>query len=283
MTSRNNSGMHTIFSIEDWPYQHWQALLLDYSHSRARQPGPLTCLVSSLARPHRPRANWFYTPSWSHHPITHDYYRAYNKPAAITDWIRRAPPKEDVVLILDPDCVFLSPLAIHVTRWHPVGQRIYTMAPIEHLLRKHCAWPERIQHVGVPLLLHRDDLAIVAPRWLAKTEALRNDLRLRSRLGWVAEMWGYCLAAAELGLTHRLLDIQSSLDDEDDRAVVHYWYEIKASDGRWSWGKRSYRPWERVSDPPPGTPSATVALIRILNEAVEAFTHEEAALPTAIR
>lgn len=81
-------------------------------------------------------------------------------------------------------------------------------------VKKHCLRPELVQGVGVPLLIHRDDLVAVAPLWLKRTEQIRADTISRALVGWTAEMRGYAFAAAELGLLHTTHDLACvSLDD----------------------------------------------------------------------
>ena len=43
------------------------------------------------------------------------------------------------------------------------------------------------------------------PLWIDKTEDIRNDPTSRELLGggWIADMWGYTIAAAEMGLRHK--------------------------------------------------------------------------------
>lgn len=284
--------VHTVFSIENAPYQRWQAELLAFSHARAGQEGPLTCLVSGRhdLRPVLPRT--FFTDSFCPHPRTRDGYSAYNKPAALGAWIREEPPDEEAVLIVDPDCVFLHPVDARVERGRPIATPIFYMDfrcgrnpvtppcarepsavmdwPVFHkLVARHCAQPERVQGVGIPTLIHRDDLEAIAPAWLRKTEEIREDRELRDGVGWIAEMWGYCIAAAEAGLEHELRDLGCfATEDRDDVPLVHYCYDARHPSGSWTWAKRAYRPWARVPDPPPGTPRAGVALARALNELV---------------
>ena len=110
-----------------------------------------------------------------------------------------------MILHLDPDCVFLAPVSLLVTRGRPTAQYVWYLDQVEtygDLIRRHCLQPALMQPVGIPTVIHRDDLAQLAPRWLAKTEHLRADPEAVAAWGWVCETWAYCLAAAELGLRH---------------------------------------------------------------------------------
>jgi hypothetical protein len=285
--------VHTVFSIGNNAYQRWQARLLAYSHRRAGQPGPLTCLVSGLHDQAPVIGRDFFTRNYFPHPVTGDRYAAYNKPAALLAWLQSAPPREETILLVDPDCVFLAATVGEAERGRPVAQPVFYMnargrpnpvtppagqhpvlhidwTPVEAAVAKYCRRPGRVQGVGIPTLIHRDDLAALAPLWLAKTEMIRGDPELRDGVGWVAEMWGYCLAAAERGLAHEERDLACfATEDRDDLPLVHYCYDVRDRAGRWTWGKRSYRPWTRVPEPSADVPRAGRALLRILNEFVE--------------
>ncbi len=285
--------MHTVFSIGNNLYQRWQARLLAYSHRRAGQPGPLTCLVSGLRNRDPVIDADFFTRNYFPHPVTGDRYAAYNKPAALMAWLRQAPPDEETILLVDPDCIFLHTLDSRPERGRPVAQPVFYMnlrqrpaaaqppagrepvlendwALVDALLNKHCRRPEQVQGVGIPTLIHRDDLAALAPLWLAKTEMIRNDPDLRDRVGWIAEMWAYCLAAADLGLEHEERDLACfATEERDDLPLVHYCFDLRDRDGAWTWGKRSYQPWTRVPDPPADVPRSGQALIHVLNAFVE--------------
>jgi len=116
-------------------------------------------------------------------------------------------------------------------------------------------------------LIHHEDLAALAPLWLQKTEEIRSDPRGRELAGWIADMWGYAFAAAEMGLRHGLQELaQGQMENRVDHPLVHYSYSSSDARGRWMWDKRTYRPWEPVPDRPIETPLATVALFDILNE-----------------
>jgi hypothetical protein len=265
------SSIRTVFSVDGSRYQRWQAELLAYSHRRVHQPGPLTRLWSATKHPTPFPGDTFRATPWSPHPLTSDDYTPFNKPAAIQQWLTETRPEEPSILLVDPDCVFLAPVRENVDPGRPISQPVsymYTNGdPGRALVARHCRRPGNVQGTGLPTLIHRDDLTVLAPLWLAKTEAIRSDPVSRELAGWTAEMWGYMFAAAELGLSHELRDLCVwSTDNEANRPLLHYCYEAKDATGTWRWDKRIYQPWEPVSPPPPGTPKAAVALIDLLNE-----------------
>jgi peptidyl serine alpha-galactosyltransferase len=269
--------IHTVFSVGGSLYQRWQADLLAYSHRKVRQPGPLTRLLSSYEQPSPFAGRTFCTAPFSPHPVSGDDYTPYNKPRGMLAWLQEAPPEEEAVLILDPDCIFLEPLTGSVRRGRPLAHPIDFLNPAQHaqLVERHCSTPELVDGVGVPILIHRDDLAALAPLWLKKTEEIRDDPVGRNLVGWVAEMWGYTTAAAELGLRHTKRELQRvQTEDRADLPIVHYAYSSSDAEKRWTWDKRTYKPWERVPDPPDEIPQASRVLVELLNEWVAKQGHQ---------
>ncbi len=261
--------VHTVFSVDGSLYHRWQADLLAYSHWKVRQAGPLTRLWSDQSQPSAFEGQTFQTMSYCPHPMSGDYYPPFNKPMALLTWLENASPIEEAVLLLDPDCIFVTPCSLSVKRGEPVAQPIGYLNPLENveLVKRHGCKPESVQPVGIPMLIHRDDLAVLTPFWVENTEAIRSDPISRQLAGWTAEMWAYVFATARLGLRHQLCDLARwQMEDQTDLPFIHYCYSSSNMDGQWQWDKRTYRPWEQVPDPPPNTPLATVALISILNE-----------------
>ena len=233
------------------------------------QEGPLTRLWSGDGRPTAFLGDTFLATPYSPHPVSRDDYAPYNKPSAVLEWLRRCPPPEEWLLLLDPDCVFVAPVNAEARRGEPIAQPVSYMRPeeVRGLVRRHCRRPALVRGIGIPVVIHREDLSATAGLWLEKTEAIRDDRLGRDQVGWTAEMWGYAFATAELGLRHQLLPLaRFSTEDHSDRPLIHYCYAAADPEGRWSWDKRRYRPWQCVDDPPPSTPRATSTLVGIVND-----------------
>ncbi|MBA0858411.1 hypothetical protein Goshw_025796, partial [Gossypium schwendimanii] len=108
-------------------------------------------------------------------------YPAINKPAGIVHWLKHSKDAQstDWVVILDADMI----------------------------LREH---PELCDKVGGLLAMHIDDLRVLAPLWLSKTEEVREDrahwgTNITGDIygtGWISEMYGYSFGAAEPILLH---------------------------------------------------------------------------------
>jgi peptidyl serine alpha-galactosyltransferase len=279
--SGTKSEVHTVFSVDGSLYQRWQADLLAYSHRKVGQPGPLTRLFSSDGPPTRFAGRTFHTRSFCPHPATGDFYPPYNRIMALKDWLSEDPPAEEVILLVEPDCVFMSPLTGElVSRGHPVSHPIGYMDPLPmaELVDRHCSRPELVDVAGIPtVLIHRNDLRELVPLWIEKTENIRHDPRSLELLGggWVADMWGYTCAAAEMGLRHELRALaRVQGEDRADLPIIHYCYASSTAEHDWHWDKRHYRPWERVLDPPDEVPGVDKALIGLLNEWVAMPEHQ---------
>lgn len=263
--------VHTVFSVDDSLYLRWQAELLAYSHAKVGQPGPLTRLYSARSTPPPFAGQTFITEPFSPHPRTNDDYPIYNKVGALASWVTLSPPAEESLLVLDPDCIFLTPFDEPAERGRPLAQFIHYMNPRHprhvELIKRHGYKPELVQAIGIPLLLHRDDAKELFPLWMEKTEAIRDDPMSCELAGWIADMWGYAFAAADLGLRHQLRRLcRWEIEDVADLPIIHYCYESKNAHGDWEWDKRTYQPWQPVAEPPYDTPMAGATLISLLNE-----------------
>src|SRR5215469_5650674 len=101
--------IHTVFSVDGSLYQRWQADLLAYSHRKVNQPGPLTRLYSAWGEPPAFAGQTFQTMPYCPHPMSKDDYLPYNRIMALLTWLKQSPPSEETLLLLDPDCIFLTP------------------------------------------------------------------------------------------------------------------------------------------------------------------------------
>jgi heme exporter protein D len=121
--------------------------------------------------------------------------------------------------------------------------------------------------VGGVLMMHIDDLRLLAPYWLHKTEEVRSDKAHWSTNitgdiygeGWISEMYGYSFGAAEIKLRHlKRSDIMmypgSSVPSFSPR-VLHY--GLKFEVGNWHFDKAEWREqdmtntcWQYFPNPP---------------------------------
>jgi hypothetical protein len=206
--------------------------------------------------------------------MTGDHYPPYNRILSLASWIKHSPPQEETLMLIDPDCIFLTAYDEPVERGQPIAQPISYMDPTipdnAALLKRHGYKPEAVQAIGIPTLIHQDDLRALLPLWAEHTQAIRNDPISYELVNWIAEMWGYVFAAAQSGLRYELRDLAVwQMDHRTDLPFIHYCYSSENAQKQWQWSKRTYKPWEPVPEPPHDTPQATVALISLLNEFAE--------------
>lgn len=121
--------------------------------------------------------------------------------------------------MLDADMTIrkaIDPIALGAARGKPVGADYeYLVGCYNELVHRHV--PEHVeycQQVGGIIVMHRDDLRAVAPRWLHFTEQVRHDPEAWRLSGdsfvtkggkpWISEMYGYAFACAEAHLEHQV-------------------------------------------------------------------------------
>lgn len=255
--------IYTVFSTTDTPYMNWQSDLLEYSWKEAGQPGELIRLVGTYnpeSLPTHTHARVFRTWPWDVHPITGDHYPVYNKPASFSQWLSQEQP-EGTVLLIDPDCVFRSPIIQEVKEGYPVAQEWVNfhqnikLFPPEmnatfEVLKRFCRKNlNLVKGVMIPTLIHTKDLKRIIGRWLELTALIRQGARRSNgKPLWESDMFGYVIAAAEFGLIHEPgnLGICTNWLPEDapNSPMIHYCQSIKSTNDEIMWDKKKYRPWE---------------------------------------
>jgi hypothetical protein len=245
------------------------------------QPGKLTNLIAASEQDGPPigyEANCFYTQQMKYNRLTGDHYPALNKPNSLVEYIACTNPVDEVLHILDPDMVYVQQLVGSVSLGQPIADIWSFMDPqkpvnrtvAERFCRKNRG---QIQPIGIPLLIHREDLQLFVVRWRDLTIDMRADQATLKDIGWVCEMVACAIAAAEAGVQFSLTVNQRFLfEDFVDKPLIHYTHDMVSRTTDWSWGKRDYRPWDSIMPPPPDVPKAGKIFCKILQEAIEEFT-----------
>jgi len=271
--------MRVIFSCENTAYMRWQAELLHHSYARSGMRAQLTALVSDTGEPLAGFPCETFRVSNYRGRLPNDTYEPLNKPGGILEWVASGGPAAETVLIVDPDSFFVQP----VSDPGPLGRGEACADAHEYMrpdlpfnrfvLERHCPHKCRafFQPVGIYILIRRDDLAALAPRWLEKAMSIRSDKTCREQLphsGWISEMLAYGIAAAECGIRHRMGRFaQSTGTGSLQCPIIHYCFPLNASGQIWQkkqhepvlWSKWDYRPWEH-----PPVERATTAESRTL-------------------
>lgn len=266
--------MRVIFSCENTAYMRWQAELLQYTYARAGMRLQLTALVSATNEPPGGFSCEAIRVSNYKSRIPNEIYEPLNKPGGICEWITRectarewtarGGPPDESVLIVDPDSVFVRPVPDPgpLRRGEACADAHEYMRPElpynRLVIERHCRQEFRalVQPVGIYILIRRDDLAAIAPRWLQKAIDIRSDKACRAMLphgGWISEMLGYAIAAAECGVRHRISRLaQTTGTGSLHSPIIHYCFPINESGQHWQqeqrepvlWSKWEYQPWE---------------------------------------
>lgn len=251
--------IHTLFSVECQNYFDWQTVGLMHSFKKARQPGPITRLLSCTDEE---KMNYrgmhlaptLEVPSMSRHPKTGDWYPAINKPAGIVHWLKHSKDAENVdwVVILDADMIIRGPIIpweIGAEKGRPVAAYYGYLVGCDNILaRLHTKHPELCNKVGGLLAMHIDDLRVLAPMWLSKTEEVREDrahwaTNITGDIygqGWISEMYGYSFGAAEVGLRHKINDnlmIYPGYIPREGIEPILFHYGLPFTVGNWSFSK----------------------------------------------
>ncbi|CAN4121710.1 unnamed protein product [Withania somnifera] len=262
--------IHTLFSVECQNYFDWQTVGLMQSYRKAKQPGPITRLLSCTEEERKvykgmKLAPTFEVPSMSRHPKTGDWYPAINKPAGVVHWLKYSEEAKNVdwVLILDADMIIRGPIVpweIGAEKGKPVAAYYGYLIGCDNILAKlHTKHPEFCDKVGGLLAFHIDNLRAMAPLWLSKTEEVREDKAHWPTnytgdiygTGWISEMYGYSFGAAEARLRHKINDnlmiYPGYVPREDvEPLLMHYGLPFKV--GNWSFDKLKHHEDDIVYD-----------------------------------
>jgi hypothetical protein len=253
----------------------WQAEFLHYNYVISGMRAELTALVAATDEPewdstcHSVRvAN--YKDSVPTSPLL-----TLNKPGGIAEWAALDGPRDETILIVDPDSMFVRPVVDPgpLTAGEAYSEEHeYMDVDIPRnrtVIDRHCRKElhAKVQPVGIYILITRGCLAELAKRWLQKSIEIASDPICRDALGgtgWLSDMWGYAIAAAELGIRHHLRGFsQVTGSNSLSNPITHYCFPlIEGREEAWRsdtqkpilWSKWSYRPW----DDPPNPVSTTV-------------------------
>ncbi|KAI8554682.1 hypothetical protein RHMOL_Rhmol05G0117500 [Rhododendron molle] len=262
--------IHTLFSVECQNYFDWQTVGLMHSFKKARQPGPITRLLSCTEEEKgsyrgMELAPTLEVPSMSRHPRTGDWYPAINKPAGIVHWLNHSKDSQNVdwVVILDADMIIRGPIIpweLGAEKGRPVAAYYGYLIGCDNILAQlHTKHPEICDKVGGLLAMHIDDLRALAPMWLSKTEEVREDRAhwmtnitgdIYSK-GWISEMYGYSFGAAEVGLRHKINDnlmIYPGYIPREGVEPILMHYGLPFHIGNWSFSKLDHHEDDIVYD-----------------------------------
>jgi hypothetical protein len=262
--------VRTIVSFEPGSYQDWQVELLAHTHRQVGQEGSITALASVrtgavLKKDYGIeiiRTRWM-----SRHPLTKDHYPPYNKPASFCDYFNMVPYRGEMLLLVDPDMVFVKPWDRHGD--DPVAEDTLYMHPVQcgrNVIKRHCRRnPGKVQSIGFPLIISEEAMRSMVDRWYILTEEMRDNKFTRKEVNWVCEMWAFSIAAAECGVEFKV-ERRCSFSNENldpSHSLIHYTYQTTSRSGYW-WDKRHYKPWTDMPALRPDVPTGGQVLHQII-------------------
>jgi len=195
------------------------------------------------------------------HPFSRKY-SPFNKPDVLTKWFRSPNgPEEEVVILIDPDNWIvqdLAPIVAKVEKGNALAAAAWFNGNklVDQLYKELCTvCNDFVDYVAVPIFIHRDDLAAIAPLWrkfvvIIKDRVDRDpDFKRKYnplQIDWGGEMHAYIMAASELGIRHKVgnnyqirdVDRSTTLAEAERKKIpmIHM--------GR-AWVPREYKPAEK--------------------------------------
>jgi hypothetical protein len=260
-----------MVSFEPGAYQDWQVELLAYTHRKIGQEGSLTALASVRDRTTLKdygieviRTRWM-----SKHPLTKDHYPPYNKPASFCDYFTMVPCRNEMLLLVDPDMVFVKSWDCNGNE--QMAEKTSYMDPVQcgkNIIKRHCKRnSNKVQPIGFPLIITEEALRSITDRWYILTEEMRDNRLTRKEVTWISEMWSFVIAAAECGVEFKVKRNCSFSNENLDlnHSLVHYTYSTTSRSG-FHWDKRQYKPWNPMPALKSDVPTAMVALHQTIEE-----------------
>ena len=214
---------HTVLTSSSGGYQSWQCRIM-YHHWQLQkradpcgEMGGFTRLLTNHRGVDDGRSYSEEIPTVVVKELSGGEARGYvvaNRPYSMKQFVAHPAWKErileDYVYIAETDHVLLRPLPNLATADTPAAFNFGYMV----------AWGQanivnkfvpglggKTDSVGPsPVIIHKRQLEDIVGLWYDFTVKICSDHEAVQALGWVREMWGWCIAAGKLGIKHRVLD-----------------------------------------------------------------------------
>jgi len=305
----NRRPYHTILTAQATVYQQWQSRIMYYHWKKqAAAGGPcsdmsgFTRLVASEGGTpdglESEMRSIFVKQLTPEELAKHGHFGVLNRPHSVQQMIDMGALREireAFVYIAETDHVLMRPLPNLATETTPSAYGfgyMHSSASVQPIIDKFSpgtSW-QAVQPIGPsPVMIAKEQLEKITPLWLKLSLELKRDPQADRRFGWVLEMWGYSIAAAQLGIkhhVHREWQIEPGAGrsvPKDEFYIFHYTYGIEYSlkgrvmtgtIGEWSLDKRHYGvsyPPRNLASPPEGASQSATWLHAAWNEATAAI------------
>jgi len=219
---------HTLLTGQGSTYNGWQSRIMYYHWRKQRAADGACTEMTGFTRlcasedgkpdPAAPYIPSVFVPALtSEHLAKYGHFGVLNRPHSVVEFFKRpemvALIVEKYILLAETDHVFMQPMP-NLVQDDPPRAAAHTFgymhaSPRHDSVVKYC-WPEgdhtSLQPVGPsPLLIEKNLLQLVAVPWLNCSYILRGRPEPAQAIqDWVLEMWGYTIAAASLGIAHKV-------------------------------------------------------------------------------
>jgi len=196
---------------------------------------------------------------------------------------------EEWIMVMETDHMIMRPPPNIATEEKPVGFGFYYMIgtdpklkPVVKKFLNSDIDPATVDAVGPsPLLVHKPMLKKLARPWFDLSQTMQGDSDAQRIFGWVLEMWGYNIAARNMGIRHTVSkDLQVEpqgigTDDMEEKQIYHYTFGLGvegAGGYKWRLDKRQYYggyPSDHLSMPPACSAKSGFIFAGLINEAAQ--------------
>jgi len=305
---------HTLLTGQGTIYNGWQSRIMYFHWKKQAQAGGECTEMTGFTRlcasaEGKPDGLEKFIPSVFVKQLTTDVLKNYghfgvlNRPHSVVEFFKDASLheriKEEYVMVAETDHVLMKPVPNLASETEAAAHSFgYMHASSHHDKVVKMCWKEGdssyLQPIGPsPLIIKKSELQRVAQKWLDCSYTLRGSPEpARIIQDWVLEMWAYAIAAASIGIRHKVAVLQiepnayartrEGFDSQGREYIFHYTYGIEYRlDGRpqgyntigeWSLDKRHYGgsyPPANLDPPPEAANPSTKYLWRAWNEAME--------------
>lgn len=241
-----NDKIHFVFSTQEGFYANWQSHLFFRTFEEMGLSSWARCtrLISAA------NAQITQAPSHPHYAVgdystaAGDYYAPINKPGSIRDWLENNIIEEPFICILDPDCLFLKPLASQDIPRPQKGSVIgSTVAYMDYDFEKYtdiyraCGIKkENHAAAAIPYIICTEDLKTITAQWLEETIILRQQYPLE----WCIEMLAFAITLSKNSLRYEIAPDLCACNNEplpEEAKILHYSNRFTNISQTWKWHK----------------------------------------------
>lgn len=290
---------HVVMTAASGLYQEWQSRIAYYHYQKQKRLNPcseigsFTRLFNSPGK--RPDKLMDEMPTLLVSQLGHgscdecDHgFIVMNRPWGVVQLVEsehwRSAIDEEYVMVIETDHMLMRPPPNQATPEKPVGFGFYYMIgtdpKLQPVVEKFLAPgidANTVDAVGPsPLIVHKPMLQRLARPWWELSMRMKKDADANRVFGWVLEMWGYNLAARNMGIRHTVSkDFQVEpqgigTDDMDSKHIYHYTFGLVIEP--WRLDKRQYYggyPPDHMPRPPMCSARSGFVITELFSEAAQ--------------